>query len=205
MYVDVKSGQPDWIQIYRLCIGFVNPRPIALVSTISPDGRHNLAPFSLFNMVSANPPVLFISPALRRDGSAKDTLINVEATGEFVVATVTADIAQAMANCAADLAYEESEFDFSGLTPTPSTHVRPPLVREAKVNTECTLRQIVKTGDGPGSSSVIFGDIVAIHISDEILDADGLIDPHKLQTVGRLGGQWYCTMTEPYQLTVPKV
>lgn len=205
MYVDVKSGQLDWTQVYRLCIGFVNPRPIALASTVSPDGRRNLAPFSFYNMISANPPVVVFGPSLRRDRSAKHTLINVEATEQFVIATVTEDIAQQMVKCAADLAYGQSEFDFSGLTPAPARQVRPALVKEAKANLECTLRQIVKTGDQPGSGAVIFGNVVAIHVDDQALDADGLVDPHKLRTVGRLGGQWYCTVTEPYEMQIPKV
>jgi flavin reductase (DIM6/NTAB) family NADH-FMN oxidoreductase RutF len=205
MYVDVKAGQLDWIQIYHLCIGFVNPRPIALVSTISPDGRHNLAPFSFYNMVSANPPVVVFSPALRRDGAPKHTLINVEASRQFVIATVTDEIAQKMVHCAADLPYGDSEFEFSGLTPTHATQVKPPLVKEAKVNIECTLRQIVKTGDKPGSGCMTFGDVVAIHVEDEILDDNGRVDPHRLRTVGRLGGQWYCTVAEPFEMKIPSV
>ena len=105
MYVDIAAGELDWIAIYRLCIGFVTPRPIALVSTISPDGKHNLAPFSFYNMVSANPPIIVLGPSLRRDGSAKHTLANIEATGQFAIATVTENIGPQMAKCAADLEY----------------------------------------------------------------------------------------------------
>jgi flavin reductase (DIM6/NTAB) family NADH-FMN oxidoreductase RutF len=205
MYVDVTEGRVDWQHVYRLCLGFVSPRPIALVSTIAPDGRHNLAPFSCYNLVSANPPVVFIGVGLRRDRSAKHTQINIEAVREFVIATVTSDISRQAVDCAADLAYERSEFDFSGLTPTPATRVRPPLVKQAKVNIECTLREIVKIGDGPGGGNAIFGDIVAIHIDDEIVASDGLIDPRKLRTVGRLGGKWYCDVAEPYELEIPQV
>lgn len=203
MYIDVASGRTDWRQVYRLCIGFVNPRPIALVSTISPDGGHNLAPYSCYNLVSANPPVVVIGAGLRRDQSAKHTQINIEACEEFVVATVTADIGRQAVDCAAELPYERSEFALSGLTPLPATRVRPPLVQEAKVNIECALRQIVKLGDGPGGGNAIFGDIVAIHISDEVVDPAGLIDPRKLQTVGRLGGKWYCDVADPYELEIP--
>ena len=116
MHVDVKSGQLDWIQIYKLCIGFVTPRPIALVSTLSPNGRPNLAPFSFYNMVSANPPVVVFGPSLRRDSSGKHTYMNIEATKQFAIATVTDDIGPQMAMCAADLPYGQSEFEFSGLT-----------------------------------------------------------------------------------------
>jgi flavin reductase (DIM6/NTAB) family NADH-FMN oxidoreductase RutF len=205
MYVDVKAGQLDWTQVYRLCIGVVNPRPIALVSTVSPDGQPNLAPFSFYNLISANPPVVVFGPSLRRDRSRKHTLINVEATRQFVIAAVTEDIRQKMVSCAADLPYGHSEFDFSGLTPTPATQVKPHLVKEASANFECSLRQIITTGDQPGSGSIIFGDILAIHLRDDVLDAAGLVDPHKLHTVGRLGGRWYCTVTQPYEMHIPKV
>lgn len=205
MLIDLTRGAHDWIHVYRLCIGFVNPRPIGLVSTISPEGHENLAPFSFYNMVSANPPVVIFCPGLKRDGTGKDTLRNVEATGEFVVATVTDDFGQKMVDCAAALPHGASEFAFSGLRPAPATRVRPPLVREARVNIECTLRQIVRTGDQPGSSSVVFGDVRAIHVDDALLDAEGLVDPHRLRTVGRLGGQWYCNVTEPYEMQIPRV
>ena len=205
MYIDVTAGPTDWRRIYRLCIGLINPRPIALVSTMSPDGKHNLAPFSFYNMISANPPVVVFGPSLRRDKSRKDTLINIAATKQFVVATVTADIGPKAVRCGADLAYGLSEFEFSGLTPAPATKVKPPLVKEAKANIECTLRQIITTGDQPGSGSVTLGDIVAIHVDDQVLDANGVVDPHRLPTVGRLGGNRYCTVTDPYELDIPKV
>jgi len=202
---DLEAGNLDWRDAYRLCIGFINPRPIALVSTVSPDGRHNLAPFSFFNMVSANPPVVIFCPGLSRDGKPKDTLVNVEATGEFVVATVTADIAEPMVRCGAALEYGRSEFEFSGLTPRPARRVKPPLVAEARVNIECCVQHIIRTGAAPGSSSVVFGRIVVIHVDEAILDDDRLVDPHKLPTVGRLGGAWYCNVVNPYRLEIPKV
>jgi flavin reductase (DIM6/NTAB) family NADH-FMN oxidoreductase RutF len=205
MYIDVASGQPDWREIYALCLGFVNPRPIALVSTVSPGGQLNLAPFSFYNLVSAQPPVLMFSPSVRHDRRRKDTLANIESTGQFVVASVTDEIIGQAVNCAAELPFGHSEFEFSGLTPEPATRVQPPLVQEAKVNLECALRQIVSFGDDPGGGNVIFGDIVAIHLDDRILDKRGRVDPHRLHTVGRLGGRWYCTVTAPYQMRIPEV
>lgn len=205
MFIDVPAGGENWRDVYRLCISFIHPRPIALVSTIGPDGVPNLAPFSFYNMVSANPPVVMFSAGLRRDRTAKDTLRNVEASGEFAVATVDESIAGQMVACAAELPYGHNEFAFSGLTPVPAQRVRPPLVQEAAVNIECRLRHIYAIGDGPGSSRVVFGDIVGIHLRDELLSADGTIDPHRLRTVGRLGGTWYCTVRDPYELEIPKV
>ena len=204
MLVDVQSGQTSWRDLYRLCLGFVNPRPIALVSSLSPAGAANLAPFSWYNLVCANPPVVMFSTGLHRDGRPKDTLRNVTASREFVVATVAEGIAEQCVRCASELAYEQSEFDFSGLTPAPAKLVKAPLVRESPVNIECQVRDIVPIGSGPGSASVIFGNIVAIHVADWLLNADGLIDPHKLRTVGRLGGAEYVTVDDPYSLLIPE-
>ena len=203
MLIDVAATEKSWIEIYRLCIGFINPRPIALASTISADGRTNLAPYSFYNMVAANPPVVFISAGVKRDGRGKDTYQNIKQTGEFVIATVTAPLAERMVRAAADLPYGESEFEFAPFSARPATCVRPPLVAESPINIECRLRQIVPIGDGPGAAQVIFGDIVAIHVDDAVLDADGHVDPHKLPTVGRLGGAYYANVTAPYELHIP--
>lgn len=203
MYVDVEQTDRPWRDVYRLCIGFINPRPIALVSSVSAGGLPNLAPFSFYNMVSANPPVVMFAPSFRRDGRPKDTLLNVRETGEFVVATVSQGIAGPTVASAAVLPREQSEFDFSGLTPIPATKVKPALVKEAAVNIECRLRQIITFADQPGAGNVIFGDVVAIHVAEWVLADDGLIDPHKLRTVGRLGGKWYADVLEPYELAIP--
>lgn len=204
MYLDVQAGQRPWRDIYKLCIGFINPRPIALVSTVGLDGSANLAPYSFYNMVSANPPVVIVCPTVRRTGGSKDTLINIRATREFVIATVSAAMAPAMNRCAAELPYGRSEFEFSGLTPAPATRVRPALVRESPVNMECRLRDILEIGSGPGSGNVVFGDVLALHVADEILDERGVPDPRKLTTVGRLGGSWYANADDPYEMKIPE-
>lgn len=205
MFLDLTSGELSWIEVYRLCIGFINPRPIALVSTISAEGGLNLAPYSFYNMVCARPPVVIIGCGKNRHGQDKDTYLNIAQTREFVIATVTAEIAANMVMCGADIPNGQSEFAFSGLTPARARLVRPPLVHEAKVNIECRLRDVVHIGDnGPGSANVVFGDVVAIHVADELLDAHGHIDPHRLETVGRLGGSWYANAERPYSLEIPK-
>ncbi|MGE0481520.1 MAG: flavin reductase family protein [Phycisphaerae bacterium] len=203
MYIDVTARRDDWREIYRLCISFINPRPIALVSTLGADGARNLAPFSFYNMVAANPPVVILGTGLHRDRRPKDTYVNIRDTREFVIATVTAEIARPMVAAATELPYGTSEWERAGLTPAPATRVRPALVRESPVNIECTLRKVETLGDGPGSAHVVFGDVVAIHVADELLGADGAIDPRRLRTVGRLGGKWYCTVTEPYEMEIP--
>ena len=200
---DVSEGAAGWRSLYPLFIGIINPRPIALVSSLSSEGVLNLAPFSFYNMVCARPPVVMFAPGFRRDGRPKDTLANVRASGEFCIATVTDEIVQQCVDCAADLPPDQSEFEFSRLTPVPARHVRPPLVRESPVNLECRVREIVTITEGPGGGSVVFGDIVAAHIDDRLLDEHGVVDPHRLRTVGRLGGKWYCTVTEPYELAIP--
>lgn len=205
MFIDLVDRPMAWRDVYRLCIGFVTPRPIALVSTLTPQGTPNLAPFSFYNMVCANPPVLMFSTGLHRDRSPKHTRRNIEELPEFVVATVDQSIGPQMVRCAAELPYGESEFAFSGLTPVAATRVRPPLVGEAPVNLECRLRQAISISDGPGGATVIFGDIVAIHVRDDLLAADGTIDPHRLRTVGRLGGAWYSDVTAPYEMQIPKI
>lgn len=204
MFIDVAAGTVSWRDIYRIAIGFVNPRPIALVSTLAENGRPNLAPFSFYNMVCGNPPVVMFSAGIRRDRAEKDTYRNLLHLGEFAVATVTAPLAEKMVACAAELPYGESEFAFAGLTPSAARLVRPPLVREAAVNIECRVRQILTINDAPGGAHVVFGDVVALHVDDSILDAGGSVDPHKLPTVGRLGGKYYADVTRPYEMTIPE-
>ncbi|TWT39945.1 Flavin reductase like domain protein [Phycisphaerae bacterium RAS1] len=203
MFVDVKSGAMPWRDVYKLCISFINPRPIALVSTLAADGRRNLAPFSFYNMVCARPPTVIVCTGVRRDGRPKDTLINIQETRQFVVATVTPAIARPMAATAAELPYGEDEFAFSGLTPAAASLVRPGLVKESPINIECGLQQIVSLGDGPGGAQVIFGDILAIHVDDGLLH-DGQCDPNRLRTVGRLGGKWYADAANPYEMDIPE-
>ncbi len=204
MFLDLTDSDATWREAYRLCIGFVAPRPIALVSTVSPRGVANLAPYSFYNMVCARPPIVMFSSGARRDGTLKHSLRNAEASGEFVVATATAAFASAMVSCAADLEYEHSEFDFSGLTPKPARFVRAPLVAESPVNIECRVHQITRLGDGPGSAAVVFGRIVAVHVDPGVLTEAGEIDPHRLHTVGRLGGEYYVNAEQPYVLKIPK-
>lgn len=204
MTYDLQADDLDWRSAYTLCIGFIVPRPIGWVSTISPDGRPNLAPFSFYNMVSANPPTVIFCPGLDRHGRPKDSLRNAEATGEFVVATVTHELREPMVRSAAALEYGQSEFDFAGLTPRPARHVKAPLVGESPVNIECRLWQVVHTGDQPGSAQVVFGHVLAIHVDERLLDQRNQVDPRKLRAVGRLGGQAYCTVADPYELHIPK-
>ena len=203
-HFEIGPDPAQWRALYPLFIGFVNPRPIALVSTIDAAGNTNLAPFSFYNMVSALPPVVVFGPGLRADGTPKDTLRNLQENGEFVIATVTEAIVSRVVACATELPHDESEFAWSGLTPVPATRVAPPLVAESPVNMECKVRQILRFGSGPGAGNAVFGDIQVVHVDEAILDAKGRVEPLKLRTVGRLGGKWYSTVLSPYELEIPR-
>lgn len=205
MLIDLSTSELSRRELYSLLVSIVTPRPIALVSSMSSDGVPNVAPFSWYNMVSVNPPALMFVPGYRRDGSAKDTLANVKHTEEFVVATVSADIVEPMVKSAAELPPEESEFDYSGFTQKPAKLVRPALVAESPVNFECRLHQIVEMNSEPGGTNIVIGRIVAIHVEERVLDANQLVDPEKLVAVGRLGGENYANVAQPYARSVPKV
>lgn len=201
MFIDLSNTDHSWQAIHRLFVSFIQPRPIAFVSTVDEQGRPNLAPFSFYNMVSANPPVVLFSPAFNRHSQPKDTLRNIQATKEFVIAAVTEPIAERMNICSTEFEHGVSEFTKSGLTPIPAKKVRPMLVKESPVNIECRLRQIISCGGGPGAGQVVFGDVAAIHVDDAMLvEGDMTCDPLKLQAVGRMGGSLYSRTTNPFTL-----
>jgi len=188
---------------YQWMTTTILPRPIAWVSTISPDGRTNLAPFSFFQGVTANPPTLLFVPVNNREGRKKDTVRNIEQVPEFVVNLVSHALAVSMNATAALLPYGESEFERFGVAQAPSQRVRPPRVAAAPVAYECTLRQIVEVGSGPLAANVVLGSIVAAHVDDAVLGADGYPDPSKLDLVGRLGREDYATTRDTFSLRRP--
>src|SRR2546426_1051574 len=155
-------------QRYKLLIGCIVPRPIAFVSTVSPDGRLNLAPFSFFNGVGSNPMTILFCPANKPDGGEKDSLRNCNpmsegGTGEFVVNVATEEYERQVAACAEPLEYGESEFEMAGLHPTPSTVVRPPRLRESPVCFECRTVQVIRTNPGaPAGGNVVIGEVVHV-------------------------------------------
>jgi flavin reductase (DIM6/NTAB) family NADH-FMN oxidoreductase RutF len=178
----------------------ITPRPIAWVSTISPNGAANLAPFSYFNGICSRPAALMFSPVNKPDGTKKDTVRNIEANGQFVVNVVPASVAEPMFKTSGDFDYEISEFDAAGLTEKPSVRVQPPGVAESPIQFECELIQIVPVGEGPLAANVIIGRILLMQIDDSILDERGSIDPELLDTIGRLGGRSYCRTSERFDL-----
>jgi flavin reductase (DIM6/NTAB) family NADH-FMN oxidoreductase RutF len=200
----VDPREAGFQNVYKLLIGAVVPRPIALVSTISREGIPNLAPFSFFTAVSANPPVVCFCP-VRRPGSNpyKDTLSNISATGEFVVNIVSEEFAEKMNLSSAEFPPEVDEFEASGLTPTPSDLVGPPRVAESHVHMECKLYLTIEIGELPGSGNLVLGEVVRFHVDDQYFD-DFKIDPDKLRPIGRMGGATYTRTTDRFDMVRPK-
>ena len=200
MQIDPETEDPS--QVYAAMIRAITPRPIAWVSTISPNGITNLAPFSYFNGICSRPAALMFSPVNKPDGSKKDTVLNIEATRQFVVNVVPYSVAQPMFDTATGFDYEISEFEAvtPNLTEKPSHRVKPHGVAESPIQFECELIQIVPVGEGPMAANVIIGKIVLMNIDDSVLDDKGKIDPNLLDTVGRMGGRSYCRTTERFDL-----
>lgn len=187
---------------YKLLVGSIIPRPIAFVTTQSEEGVVNGAPFSYFNIVSSNPPMVSVS-IQRPTGERKDTARNIYGNGEFVVHIVDRDNVGKINETAASLPPSESEVDMAGLTKVPSTRVSVPSVKESKIRMECRLVQAVPFGgDGPGSDLFI-GKIVQFHV-DEAIYENGRIDPRGLGAVSRLAGSSYAAIGEIFSLERPK-
>ena len=202
-FIDINPDDLDNQQRYKLLIGSVLPRPIAFVSTISQAGVTNLAPFSFFTGVQSSPLMVCFCPMIRSsDGEKKDTLKNLEATGECVVHVVSESIVTPMNACAVEAPSSVSEFDLSGLTPIPSIKVKPPRVKEALVQMECVVHQIVSLGDEVGSGSIVVAKVVYMHVSPEVYD-NGKILTDKLQPISRLAGAAYARIDDPFVLERP--
>lgn len=189
--------------LYQHLIRLILPRPIAWVSTVSPNGVPNLAPFSFFTGVGAHPPSLAFCPANRSDGRPKDTLANLLASGEFVVNLVPLALAHQMNVSAKELEPELSEFELAALETAPSTTVRPPRVLLAPASLECRLLHHIPLASGPAAANLVVGQVLHIHVAPEVLDSRGLPDPDRLDLIGRLGGSDYCTTRDRFTLPRP--
>lgn len=192
MEIDLRMLEPR--HAYDLMTGIIIPRPIAWVSTIGANGRANLAPFSFFTGVTWNPPTLAFSPVNRADGSRKDTVVNIEATGEFVVNLVSVDLLAKMEASAKPLPYGEDELLLEGVTFVPSKTVRPYRIAEAKAAFECALDRIVTVGEGAGAGNLILGRILRLYAADEVVPDGCEVDWRKLDALGRLSGNRYCAI-----------
>lgn len=202
MLIDFQKLPPR--ESYPWLINAINPRPIAWVSTISLAGQTNLAPFSFFQGVCANPPTLLFTGANDRTGKKKDSIVNVEEVGEFVVNVVPYALRESMNLTSAPLPHGESEFDKFKIATAPSTMISPPRVAASPVSFECRLDRIVRIGDGPLAGNVVFGTVLCAHVDEAVLGPDGQIDPRKLDTIGRMGGDYYTRTTELFTIQRPR-
>lgn len=188
--IDPKEISPAKVQGYLQ--GAIAPRPIAFASTIDENGNPNLSPFSFFNVFSSNPPILVFSPARRvRNNTIKHTLINAQNTKEVVINVVNYDIVQQMSLSSTEYPDGVNEFEKSGLTMIKSDVVKPFRVAESPVQFECKVNDIIALGDQGGAGNLIICEVVKIHVSEEVLNEEGVIDQHKIDLVARCGGNWY--------------
>jgi flavin reductase (DIM6/NTAB) family NADH-FMN oxidoreductase RutF len=179
-------------KLHQYLLGAIGPRPIAFASTIDDQGRPNLAPYSFFNVFSSNPPILIFSPARRgRDNTTKHTLENALAHSECVINIVNYDMVEQMSLASTEYPLGVSEFEKTGLTPIASDVVKPFRVKEAPVQFECKIKDVVALGTQGGAGNLVICEVVRIHVAESILDEEGRISPIKIDQVARMGGHWY--------------
>jgi len=204
MHIDPSSL--DLPSRYKLMIGAIVPRPIAFVSTISPDGAHNLAPYSFFSGISSNPMLLQFCPANNTDGTEKDSLRNASpaplGVGEFVINIASERYANEVAAAGEALAHGHSEFELTGLTPVPSSVVAPPRVGESPLAFECRTREIIRFAPGePAGGNLVIGEVVSIYAQEGVLNERMHVDPDTLEAIGRMGGKHYTKTNERFEIT----
>ena len=200
---------PTQLQIaerYKLLIGCIGPRPIAVVSTVSTDGRPNLAPFSFFSGAGSNPMTLLFCPANDEKGQEKDTLANCKpvsegGTGQFAVCVATEAIIRPVVVAAEPLAHGESEYELASLTPIACEAIKPPRVKESPVCFECETMQVIRTNPGqPAGGNVVMGRVLRMHVDDALVNERMHIDQGAIGLVGRMGGLSYCFTRERFEL-----
>ncbi|MDP3038930.1 MAG: flavin reductase family protein [Deltaproteobacteria bacterium] len=189
---------------HALLVGAILPRPIAFVSTVGKDGIHNIAPFSFFTGMSTKPAVVGFAVGCRRDGTKKDTLVNIEYTKDYVINLVNEELAEAMNQAAGEYPSHVDEFKVAGLTPVKSDLVKSPRVAESPVNLECRLMQILEFGQSPNVNSFIIGEVIGVHVQEETW-IDGVIKASKVQAIGRLGEDLYCRTKDIFEMKRPRV
>ncbi len=192
-------------KLHHYLLGSVGPRPIAFASTVDSDGKDNLAPFSFFNVFSANPPILIFSPARSgRTNQTKDTYNNVKSVPEVVINLVNYSIVHQMSLASSPYEPGVSEFVKAGFTPLDSETIKPKRVKESPVQLECKVNDIVELGNEGGAGNLIICEVLCMHIDDAILANDGTIDQHKIDLVSRMGGNWYCRADENSMFEIQK-
>ena len=190
-------------EAHELLVAAILPRPIAFVSTVGPDGIFNVAPFSYFTAMSVIPAVIGFGVGPRTGGGKKDTLVNVVHTKDFVINVVSEALARAMNQASGEYPSNVDEFKVTGLTPFQSDLVKSPRVAESPVNMECRLMQILEFGEAPRVSSFIIGEVLRVHVQDEVW-VDGVIKAPKLKAIGRLGEDFYCRTMDIFEMKRPQ-
>jgi flavin reductase (DIM6/NTAB) family NADH-FMN oxidoreductase RutF len=210
MTIDLQDLKAAAKQYYLQHV--IAPRPICFASTIDKAGNINLSPFSFFNLFSTNPPVVIFSPSRRvRDNTTKHTLQNVMEVPEVVINIVTYDMVQQTSLASCEFPKEVSEFVKAGFTAIPATLVKPPMVKESKVQLECKVLEVKPLGTEGGAGNLVICEVLRMHIDDSLLYDDPLnptqgkkIDQRKIHHVARLGGDWYCVVNESNLFQVEK-
>lgn len=192
-------------KVHQYLLGAIGPRPIAFASTIDAEGNHNLAPFSFFNVFSANPPIMIFSPARAgRTNTTKDTYNNVKVVPEVVINVVNYDMVHQMSLASSPYPAGTSEFVKAGFTPIASENIRPMRVAESPVQFECKVNEVIELGTEGGAGNLVICEVLKIHIREEILDENGMIDQKKIDLVSRMGGNWYCRANEQSMFEIAK-
>lgn len=197
MYLD--TSQLSQKEVYKILIASVAPRPIAWAGTRSADGINNLAPFSFYNVFSAKPAIVGFATTTHPNGDQKDTLKNIEQSKCFTLSTVSYQLLEKMSKSSALLAPDEDEFEFADIEVAEAGSINAPFVANALLVFECKLQQIIKLGEAKDSGSLILGEITHIRVDDNIYQ-DGRIDFETLDPVGRLAGNWYCSIRDKMEL-----
>lgn len=201
--LNLKDLSPADVQNYLQHA--IAPRPVCFASTINKAGNINLSPFSFFNLFSSNPPIVIFSPARRvRDNTTKHTLQNVLEVAEVVINIVDYDMVQQVSLASCEFPKEVNEFHKAGFTEQKATMVRPPMVLESKIKLECIVKEIKPLGSEGGAGNLVICEVLCMHIAEGILDANNKIDQKKLHHIARLGGDWYCKVSEENLFLVPK-
>ena len=205
---DMLTFNPQEISVQRLhqlLLGSIGPRPIAFASTMGASGQANLAPFSFFNVFSANPPILIFSPARSgRTNETKDTYKNVKELPEVVINVVNFDMVHQMSLASSPYSPDVNEFEKAGLTALPSETIRPFRVAEAPVQFECRVNEVKELGHEGGAGNLIICEVLRMHVREDLIDEKGLIDQHKIDLVSRMGGDWYCRADEQSMFEIKK-
>ena len=200
----IKPKDIPTSKLHGYLLGAVAPRPIAFASTIDDNGNPNLSPFSFFNVFGSNPPMMIFSPARRvRGNTTKHTLQNIEKVKEVVINVVNYDIVQQMSLSSSEYPEGVNEFEKAGFTMLPSDEVSPFRVAESPVQFECKVTDIIYTGDKGGAGNLIVCEVIKIHINEIVLDANGMIDQHKIDLVARAGGSFYSRARDGF-FEIPK-